>query len=176
MVIVVIRGAPSRSRLLSHPCPIRDCFQQDSRQARTMLRRQERQVSNHGDQNEPLNRIVRATTEALVVEIDGERRPLPWTMVDNVYATVVADDDDIVVMAFEVRDRDGPRCMLVGQSDAVWAELKAVLHIGLPGTLPIELWEQALIDLPMVMPVFHRDRGAKTAIGVIRQADPGPRN
>lgn len=110
------------------------------------------------DPSAPPNRIVGATAENLIVEINGERRPLAWTSVESVYATIAIRDDNMPIMAFEIIEGKTPRSILVGQVDIVWAELKAVLHIGLPEAVPVEIWERALSDLPMVLPVFRRDR------------------
>lgn len=104
-----------------------------------------------------MNRIVGATVENLIVEINSKRRELAWASVESVYASVATRNDNMPIMAFEIRDGRTHRSMLVGQVDAVWAELKAVLHVGLPDAIPMEIWERALIDLPMVLPVFRRN-------------------
>lgn len=104
----------------------------------------------------PPNRIVGATAECLIVEIDGKHRSVPWAAVNSVYASIAIRDDDMPILAFEIKEGRAVRSMLVAQVDPVWAELKAVLHIGLPEALPVEVWERALVDLPMVLPVFRR--------------------
>lgn len=114
-------------------------------------------MSKRDDPSPAVNRIIGATAENLIVEIDGECRPVAWTMVESVYATIATRNDSIPVMAFEIKEGRTPRSLLVAQIDAVWAELKAVLHVGLPEAVPVEVWEQALIDLPMVLPVFRRN-------------------
>lgn len=102
------------------------------------------------------NRVIGATVDNLVLEINGKHQPLAWTSVEGIYATIAKDDDAILIMAFEVMDGRTPRTIIAAQADTAWAELKAVLHIALPGVVPMDVWEQALADLPMVLPVFRR--------------------
>lgn len=115
-------------------------------------------VNKFDDPGMPPNRIVGATAECLIVDIDGKHRPLAWALVESVYATIAIRDDNMPIMAFEIKEGQAPRSMLVGQVDPVWAELKAVLHIGLPEAVPVEVWERALVDLPVVLPVFRRNK------------------
>lgn len=114
-------------------------------------------MSNCDDPSVSVNRIVGATVENLIVEVNGERRPLAWTLVETVHATIAVRDENMPVMAFGINEGQTQRSLLVGQADGAWAELKAPLHIGLPGAIPVEAWEQALVDLPVVLPVFRRN-------------------
>lgn len=113
-------------------------------------------MNEHDDPSPFVNRIIGATAEHLIIEVDGNHRPLAWTTVESVYATIATQGDSMLIMAFEIREGRTPRSLIVAQIDAVWVELQAALHIGLPEALPIEMWEQALVDMPMVLPVFRR--------------------
>ncbi|WP_371424545.1 hypothetical protein [Tardiphaga sp.] len=127
-------------------------------------------MSECDDLSVSVNRIVGATAEQLIVEINGERRPLAWTLVKTVHATIAVRDENMPIMAFEINEGRTRRSLLVGQVDGAWAELKAALHIGLPGAIPVEVWEQALIDLPVVLPVFRRDWNALGRRGTLSPA------
>jgi hypothetical protein len=105
----------------------------------------------------PLNRIVGATAMDLRLEINGQSRSVAWTSVESIYASIAVRDDNIPIMAFEIQDGRTRRSLIVGQVDAVWAELKAVLHIGLPEAVPVDVWERALADMPMVLAIFLRN-------------------
>lgn len=114
-------------------------------------------MSESNEQAMPLNRIVKATAENLILEINGKRRSFAWASVESVYASIAVRDDNMPILAIEIRDGRARRSLLVGQVDTVWGELKAALHIGLPEAIPMEVWEDALADLSMVLPVFHRN-------------------
>lgn len=72
----------------------------------------------------PPNKIVGATAECLVVEIDSKRRSAPWAAVKSVYASIAKRDDDMPIMAFEINEGQAVRSLLVGQVDPVLGRIE----------------------------------------------------
>jgi hypothetical protein len=101
------------------------------------------------------NVISAASTDGVVVIVNGAEHLRPWETVTAASATTVERGDArIFVLAIVF---DDTRAFVVGEVEAAWSQVVEHFHVCLPGVEPFSTWGPKLLEEQGVLDLFDRD-------------------
>lgn len=100
------------------------------------------------------NVISSASTDGVIVIVNGAEELRPWETVTAVSATTVEHGGArifVLALAF-----DDVRAFVLGEVETAWPQMVEHLHVGLPGVEPFSSWGPKLLAEPGVLELFER--------------------
>jgi hypothetical protein len=101
------------------------------------------------------NVISAASTDGLVVIVNGAEQIRPWDTVTAASATTVERGDArIFVLAIVF---DDVRTFVLAEIEAGWSQVVEYFHLCLPGVEPFSTWAPRLLAEQSVLDLFDRE-------------------